>query len=204
MSKHPLYVLQGGISINTDLVMNVAIILLHMHEYNIYYNTTGGVTPPSCLLSLGTINNWAEKYPSPQQSKISTPAQVHTCRYIQGAYMHVQVNKGVTLHSCLYSHPRLGSRFWPIKFLRLTPWSHWKFGLDPWLFSIRYTYRAPGEALIVSKLASTVYLTAWSASKSHLDCLTSFWPRSRVGVQLPMQCHPLGEIITRPYRAINN
>ena len=94
--------------------------------------------------------------------------------------------KGVTLHSGLYSHPRPESRSWPIKFSCLTPWPHWKFGLDPWLFSINHTHRAPGEALTVSKLASTVSLTAWPASKFGLDRLSSLWPQSRVGVQSPM------------------
>ena len=109
--------------------------------------------------------------------------------YHQNMCVCVCVCKGVTLHSGLYSHLRPGSRSWPIKFSCLTPWLHWKFGFDPRLFSINHTHR---EALTFSKLAPTICLTTWPASKFGLDRLTSLWPRSRVGVQSPMQCHPLG------------
>ena len=117
-----------------------------------------------------------------------TGPRVHWCHF-----------KRVTLHSGLYSHPRPGSRSWPIKFLCLNPWPHWKFGLDPWLFSINHAHQAPGEALTVSKLTSKVCLTAWPAPKFGLDRLTSLWPRSRVGVQSPMQCHPLAFLLSLCY-----
>ena len=41
------------------------------------------------------------------------------------------------------------------------------------------------------KLAWAVCLTTWPAPKFRLHDLTSLWPRSRVGVQSSMQCHPL-------------
>ena len=107
-------------------------------------------------------------------------------------------DKGVTLHSGLYSHPRPGSRSWPIKFSCLTPWLHQKFSLDPWLFSINHTHWVPGEALTISKLVWAVCLTPWPASKFHHDHLTSLWPRSWVGVQSPMQCHPLERLLALP------
>ena len=57
--------------------------------------------------------------------------------------------------------------------------------------SVNHAHWVPGEALTVSKLVWAVCLTPWPASKFRFDCLTSLWPRSWVGVQSPMQCHPL-------------
>ena len=97
---------------------------------------------------------------------------------------------GGTLHKCLYFHLRPRSRSWPSKFSCLTPWPHRKSGLDPWLLSINQAHRSPGETLTVLKLPPIPSLTAWPASKFHLDHLISLWPRSQVGVQSPMQCPP--------------
>ena len=74
-------------------------------------------------------------------------------------------NKGGTLHSHLYFHPRLRSRSWPINFLCLTPWPHQKSGLDPWLSSINHAHWSPGEPLTISKLPPIPTLTAWPVSK---------------------------------------
>ena len=99
----------------------------------------------------------------------------------------IQWIKGMTLHSGLYSHPWPGSRSDPSNFCA---WS-----LDHTenlaLFSINHAHRAPGGVLTVSKLASTVCLITWPASKFGLDHLTSLWLWSWMGVQSPRQCHPL-------------
>ena len=105
-------------------------------------------------------------------------------------WITVEKGKGVTLHSLLYFHPRPRSRSWPIKFSCLTPWPHQKSGLDPWLSCINHAYRSPGEPLTISKLPLIPTLTAWPASKFHLDRSTSLWPWSRVGVQSPILWPP--------------
>ena len=110
--------------------------------------------------------------------------------------MHVRVCtwtcKGETLHKHLYFHPRPGSRSWPIKFSCLTPWPHRKSGLDPWLSSINHTHRSPGETLTVLKLPPIPSLTAWPASKFHLDRFdpSRGWEYSRLCSVPPLDLAP--------------
>ena len=82
---------------------------------------------------------------------------------------------------------------WPIKFLYMTPWPHWKSALDLWPSSINHTYRALRRFLSCPP-PDSYSLTTWPASKYHLDHVHfdpgSGWEYSRAC----SPCTPLDEI----------
>ena len=82
-------------------------------------------------------------------------------------------SKGVTLHSRLYSHPCQDLD--PSDF-RAWPFDHTENSALTLDYSALATPIEHLERLTVSKLASTVCLTTWPASKFHLDCYTSLDP----------------------------
>ena len=123
------------------------------------------------------MDSWFIKHST---SFVSQPGDEANASFCLGS------SKGMTLHSRLYFHPWPWSKSWPIKFSCLTPWPHQKSGLDPWLSSINHAHRSPWEPLTVSELPPIPTLTTWPASKFRLDCLTSVWPQSWVGVQSPI------------------
>lgn len=97
---------------------------------------------------------------------------LRTCVVVRVHVCHIcHKGLGMTLHSSLYFHPQPGSRPSPIKFLCLTTWPHWKFGLNPRLFSISHTHWALGETLTISITASLDSLLD-QLQKCRLDCLT--------------------------------